>query len=254
MLRIVLAAALLAALLLPIFATPVAAFPLQNCSLDVTSMDANGQVIDEAHSGAADATLVDPLKVDWGGTVSYESPSGTVITDAAYQLNVFNIPTPVGGTNANNGGDDSQGSLAVGASAPFQVAGLYYVSGSYAGEGGTCTGSGWIQLLGNPIGTAPWLTGAGMAVVGILGLVAGLRGHRITSVLGGLLLGIGSALLLISHSLLPLAEFTPLIAALIGVAIGFAAAQAGRGRLRGGAAGETPADPTTPPSAPLAEA
>src|SRR5262249_15157176 len=150
------------------------------------------------------------------------SPSGTAITDADYQLSVFNIPTPVGGSNANEGdGDDGSGSLSVGANAPFQVAGLYYVSGSYAGEGGACTSSSWLQLGGNPSGTAPWLAVAGMTIVGVLGLIAGLRGHRITSVLGGLLLGIGSALLLICHSVLPLAQYTPLIAALIGLALGF---------------------------------
>jgi hypothetical protein len=227
-------AALLAACLLPVLATPAAAFPLTTCTLALESTDASGAALDTATSGSPDSTQADPFKVEWDGQVSYVGSTNVVIKNYTYHVDVFGVPTPIRGGDTNDDENtDGDDSVSVGANSPFRAAGLYYVSGAYTGEGGACAGSGWFQLLGDPVGTVPWIVGVVLTVLGTLGLVAGARGHLITSIVGGLALGVGLDLLMVSHSLLPLAENTPLAvlvgAVLIGALIGILGRQ-GRGR------------------------
>jgi hypothetical protein len=233
-------AALLAACLLPVLAGPVAAFPLTTCTLSLTSTDATGAPLDAAESGAADSTVSAPFKVDWDGKVAYKGSTTNVIQNYTYQVSVFGVPTPLRGSDANTDKNkDGDGSASVSANSPFRVAGLYHVTGTYKGEGGDCAGSGWFQLLGSPIGTVPWIAGVALTVLGALGLVAGARGHTITSIVAGLALGLGLAVLLISHSVMPLAENTPLAAlagaVIVGIAIGIF------GRMGRGGSEPTPA-------------
>jgi hypothetical protein len=227
-------AALLAVSLLPALAAPVAAFPLSTCTLSIESTDGSGAPLDTAESGAPDSTASDPFKVDWDGQVGYTGSTSVVIKDYTYQVSVFGVPTPIRGGDANDDETtDGDGSVSVSANAPFRVVGLYYVSGTYKGAGGDCAGSGWFQLLGSPVGTVPWIAGVVLTVLGVLGLVAGARGHLVTSIAGGVVLGLGLAVLLISHSVMPLAENTPLAALVGAVLVGIAVGIAGR-RGRGG--------------------
>ncbi len=227
-------AAVLAACLLPVLAAPVAAFPLSTCTLSIESTDASGAPLDTAQSGAPDSTASDPFKVDWEGQVGYTGSTTVVIKDYSYQVSVFGVPTPLRGGDANDDENtDGDGSVRVSANSPFRVAGLYYVSGNYKGAGGECAGSGWFQLLGSPIGTVPWIAGVALTVLGALGLVAGARGHLITSIVGGVALGLGLAVLLISHSIMPLAENTPLATLVVAVIAGVVLGILGR-RGRGG--------------------
>jgi hypothetical protein len=227
-------AALLAACLIPVLATPVAAFPLSTCTLSIESTDGSGAPLDTAQSGAPDSTVSDPFKVDWEGSVGYTGSTTVVIKDYTYQVSVFGVPTPIRGGDANDDENtDGDGSVSVSANSPFRVAGLYYVSGGYKGAGGECAGSGWFQLTGSPIGTVPWIAGVVLTVLGALGLVAGARGNTITSIVGGVALGLGLDLLLISHSVMPLAENTPLAALVGAVIVGIAVGILGR-RGKGG--------------------
>lgn len=229
-------AALLAACLLPVLAGPVAAFPLSTCTLSIESTDASGASLDTAQSGAPDSTVSDPFKVEWEGSVGYTGSTTVVIKDYTYQVSVFGVPTPIRGGDANDDENtDGDGSVSVSANSPFRVAGLYFVSGSYKGAGGECAGSGWFQLLGSPVGTVPWIAGVLLTVLGALGLVAGARGNTITSVVGGIALGLGVAILLISHSFMPLAENTPLAALVVAVIAGVVIGILGR---RGGGGSE----------------
>jgi hypothetical protein len=227
-------AALLAACLLPALATSAAAFPLSTCTLALASTDGSGAALDTATGGAPDSTVSDPFKVEWDGSVGYVGSTTVVIKNYTYQVSVFGVPTPIRGGDANDDENmDGNGQVNVGANAPFRVVGLYYVSGGYKGEGGECAGSGWFQLLGSPIGTVPWIVGVILTVLGALGLVAGARGHLISSILGGIALGLGLDLLLISHSVMPLAENTPLAGFVGAVIIGTLIGILGR-RGRGG--------------------
>jgi hypothetical protein len=53
---------------------------------------------------------------------------------------------------------------------PADVTGLVKVDGTFASDGGTCTGDGWIKLIGSPTGTIPWIGGLVAGAIGLLGL------------------------------------------------------------------------------------
>jgi hypothetical protein len=235
--RSVLGAVMPAALLLLLLPGSASAFPLTTCSLELESLGAGGATIDTASSGAADSTQADPFEVEWEGSVAYDGTTNVVIKNYTYSISVFNVPTPLqgGGTNDDEN-TDGNGTVSVAANSPFRAAGLYYVSGTYTGEGGTCTGSGWFRLLGDPVGTVPWIAGLVLAVLGLLGYIGGLRGSLVLSLIGGLLLGLGADLLLISYAVLPLAELTPLVVLLGAIVVGillWLIASRGRGGAEG---------------------
>lgn len=146
-----------------LMAAPVAAFELNGgCNVTLTSMDAGGGTIDTASGPGSGGTEADPFLIDWDGTISWESDSGSqVFMDHAWQTYVYMIPTPVRGGHPNDAGEttgsDTEG---VGENAPFRITGLYFVSGDINGEGGThCDGSGWFKLTGDATGTVPFFIG-----------------------------------------------------------------------------------------------
>lgn len=151
-------------------ATPVAAFELNGgCDVTLTSMDAGGGTIDTASGPGAGGTQDDPFLVDWEGTVSWQSSSGSqVFLNHAWQVFVFNVPTPVRGGDPNEGeATTGSGTAAVGANAPFRFTGLYHVSGEINGdEGAHCDGNGYFKLIGDPLGTIPFFLGAALVLIG----------------------------------------------------------------------------------------
>jgi len=223
--------ALLLALLLPATA---GAFPLSGCTLTLTSTDASGAAFDTAAGGGAGGSMDDPFLVDWDGSVRWEGTTeAQVITDTAWQVDVFYLPTPLRGGDPNAAGDQ-QGSddLDVSATAPFRLAGLFFVSGSMSGDGGSCSGSGWFKIAGDPIGTAPFGAGIGAVLLGLGLLYVGWsRRSWSAGVLGGFLLGLGLAVVMITISLLPLGAATPLALLGLGVLAGMVAAWLGRMRV-----------------------
>jgi hypothetical protein len=227
--RSVAAAVLLTASLLLVAAAPVAAFPLSLCQLSLTSTDASGATLDTAQSGANDATQADPFLVDWDGSVVYVGTTTNVIKNYRYQVSVLGIPTPIAGGDTNDDENvEGNGTVSVSANAPFRITGLFLVSGGYQGEGGSCNGSGWFKLTGDPTGTVPFWLGLVLVALGAVLEVRGLRGHKISAVIGGLLIGLGSAILLVIYSTLPLAEYTPLAALGLGLLLGIVIALIGR--------------------------
>lgn len=199
------------------------AFPLTNCTLALTSLDANGATIDTATVGATDATQQDPMLVDWDGTVQWAGTMGPlVIKDHTWAVSVFNIPTPQSGGDPNEGGDtDGDGTVQVGENLPFRFTGLFYVSGAISGTGGSCAGSGWVKVAGDPLGTIPFWLAVLLIVLGLLMLSMGYRGAWGWAIPGGLILGLGVALMLIMYALMPVGSWTPLAALVGGLAIGF---------------------------------
>src|SRR5437773_4281024 len=145
-------ALLLLMLLLPAGA---GAFPVTGCTLHLTSVDAGGKALDMATDGGNNSTQADPFKVDWDGTVKWTGTTGTqLIKNSTWSVSVFNIPTPLRGSEANDKGTkDGEGTVDVGVNLPFRVTGLFHVSGSIAGDAGSCAGSGWMRLVGDPFGT-----------------------------------------------------------------------------------------------------
>jgi hypothetical protein len=207
-------------LLLPAGAS---AFPLTNCTLDLTSLDASGATIDVATAGANDSTQATPFVVDGDGTVQWAGTMGTqVITNHHWSVSVFNIPTPLSGGDPNAGGKtDGDGTVQVGANLPFRLTGLFYISGSIAGTGGSCAGSGWMRLSGDPFGTLGFWLFLILVVLGLLLIFMGYRGAWAWAILGGLLFGLGLALGLIIYALMLVGSWTPLAALGLGLVMGF---------------------------------
>jgi MYXO-CTERM domain-containing protein len=231
--RSLVAAVLLTASLLLVAAAPVAAFPLSTCSLSISSTDGQGAPLDTAVSGANDSTKADPFEVEYEGSVNYTGSTNVVIKDYTYAVNVFNIPTPIRGGDTNDDENiDGNGTVSVAANSPFKVTGLYFVSGAYSGAGGECGGSGWFKLNGNPVGTVPFFIGLALEAAGLLLLFAGTKGNGIAAVLGGGLVGLGTAVLLVIFSTLPLDENTPLASVIAGLGLGILVALLGRRRKR----------------------
>lgn len=153
-----------------LLAGPVGAFELDGgCSLTITSTDASGATIDTASGPGSGATQSDPLMIDWEGSVSWNGSSGeTVFNNHGWQVYVYRVPSPVRGGHENDADETvGSGSAGVGENAPFRTTGLYHVSGDIKGDGGAeCSGSAWLQLVGDPTGTVPWLFGIVLIVVG----------------------------------------------------------------------------------------
>jgi len=151
-------------------ATPVAAFDLNGgCTVTLTSMDASGTVIDSASGPGAGGTEGDPFMIDWEGTISWQSSSGSqVFMNHGWQTFVFMFPTPVRSGDPNEAGSTTgSGTAAVGENAPFRITGLYHVSGDINGDDGAhCDGNGWFKLIGDPLGTVPFFLGIGFVLAG----------------------------------------------------------------------------------------
>ena len=161
--RTMVGAVVLAALGVLVLAAPVAAFPLTNCThAGDLHRRPDGATLDSIQGGAPDATQQDPFLVDWDGTVAYTGGSND--RDEEQHLGRQRVrasrPHCQGGDDNPEDTRTGSGTVGVSANAPFRFTGLYYVSGSLKGSGGTCTASGWFKLGGDPIGTIPFFGGA----------------------------------------------------------------------------------------------
>lgn len=237
--RSVLRAALPAALLLALFVPGTAsAFPFTNCTLALTAVDAHGAQVGTATGGGADSTQENPFTVDWDGTVSYDGTTGSqVIKNNSWHVDVFGLPTPLrGGSDNGDGNTKGSGSVGVSANAPFRITGLYYVSGEITGQGGSCAGSGWFKLAGDPVGTIPFFVGLILLVLGVLLVIAALMGSAVAGFIGGVVLGLGAAVMLVIYSVAPLGSATPVAVVVVGVVGGVALVLVARMHGRGTAA------------------
>lgn len=228
--RLAFPAILAIALLIP---GSAAAFPLTNCTLELTSLDESGNVVDSASGPSADSTQSDPFLVDWGGSVLWNGTMGSqVIKNHTWHVDVFQLPTPLRGGDSNEAGNpNGEGRVDVSANAPFQLTGTFFVSGEISGEGGSCAGSGWFKIVGEPVGTVPFFLALLLVILGtVLIAFGGARGSWGLALPGGLLFGVGLAGLMIMFSTLPLGSLTVAASLVLGLLIGALAAWTGRSR------------------------
>jgi len=207
---------------------PASAFPLTTCTATITSMDASGNVISTATGGGAGGTRDDPLVVDPKGTVEWTATTGgSPISHASYHVEIFGVPTPLGGSmKGDSVASSNSDSIKVHDVLPFDIVGLVYVSGGVEMNGSTyCAGSGWIKLRGDPIGTPGFVAGAALGLIGIATVLASGRGdNRLTGafggIIGGAIGGAGLALLSGVTGILPFDKDTPLLEVITSLILG----------------------------------
>jgi len=194
-----------------LLAAPAAAFQLTDCTLTASALDASGGPIDSVAGGQVDSTEASPFLVDHDGTVQWSGTTGSlVLKDHHWHIDLFGAPTPLQGGDTNAAGDTAgEGSIGVSTNLPFEVVGVFYVSGAIVGDGGSCEGSGWVKLRGDPLGTVPFFVAAGAAIVGLLMLISAASGAWPLGIFGGLLVGVAMALSAIMYAFVPLGVPTP---------------------------------------------
>jgi hypothetical protein len=197
-----------------------AAFPLSGCQLTLSSFDADGTGIDTAIGGRPDATQHDPLRVSWGGTLRWTREGRPGSTgNGSWHVDVFGLPTMLRG--ADNAAES--GVVEIGAGIPFRFTGLFYVSGRLSGPDLSCSGGGWVRVMGDPLSTLPFTMGLSLLLVGLVLLAVGARGRWLPAVLGGALVGMGVAILTVIYATLPIGEMTPATLLASGIVVGVAA-------------------------------
>ena len=201
----------------------VAAFPLTNCTATLTSYRGDGTVLSTVTSGADDATQDNPFVVEPDGTVGYEGTSGSLVFgDFSWSVNFWGLIGGLTGTETNaSGGTEATGTIDVSDALPFPLMGTFYVTGKVdGGDIGSCEGSGWIQIEGNAFSTPQFWVGLLFAVIGLLAMIWAAGGRFWAGLLGGILAGIGVAILLITFGWLFLGSWTPAIVVAVLVILG----------------------------------
>jgi hypothetical protein len=204
-----------------LFPAEAAAYRLDGCTLTVTSTSANGATLGTTSGGDAKGTQQTPLDVDYEGTLSYTGALPFAAKSNTYATFVNMIPTPIAGGSPNEG-DNRTGAntLSVSANSPFRITGIYFVSGWLQASGGRCDGMMVVRLLGDPVGTVPWIAALIALIVGLVLLIGALRGSILAGLIGGFLAGVGAAVLLTVYALAPLGEPTMVIVTLAVPALG----------------------------------
>jgi hypothetical protein len=184
--RRLLAAGALTAVLLPILAVPVLAAGLDGgCILQISSFDAadaTGTTLDATEvtgpiAGGRVGTEANPFQVDPEGSVSFLFKTPTVFENNHWAVYVQGLPIAIlQGSDDNPGDTDERGVVTLGEAVkalPFRVVGTFLVSGDLYGndDAAHCHGEGFVQVLGDPIGTVPWILALVLLVLGGVGLI-----------------------------------------------------------------------------------
>jgi hypothetical protein len=192
------------------------------CTLTAASIDEAGADLDTL-TGPGTSDPNNPFDVDRKGSVAW-SGSGPAITSGTFSITVYGVPVwsgdidnPDGKTSAD-GVVDLEEILSV---VPIDLVGVLEVSGSVGGTGGSCSGSAWVRIGGDPLTSIPGLVGIGAAVLGLVGVLSAIPGrHPGRGLVFGLLLGIGAGVLTLVFGVVPLGSLSPVIAIVGGAAIG----------------------------------
>lgn len=149
--------------------TPASAVTLTGgCAGQAASFDADHvQLMAVTAPSDAAGTKDDPFRVDYDGTVEYAG-NGPLITTVHYELRVLGIPVTSGDEVNESQQTASVGSIAVADYLPFRITGVYFIEGKISGDGNECVASGFVKLIGSPVGTIPWIVAIGLVVIGAM--------------------------------------------------------------------------------------
>ena len=185
-----------------------------------------------------------PLHLAPRGTVQWTGSTPQLLTDGHWWLHVDGVPIRSGEAPNAAHAQSASGVVRVSSYVPswLGLTGVYYVSGELSGAGGTCTGALYVALTGDPAtGALLWaaivLALAGLALVlgarpawisAYVAVPSGsrasyqatssmaptrvLRRHPVVGFLGGLVLGIGAAVLLALFGVGPFSSWWPFAA------------------------------------------
>jgi hypothetical protein len=128
-------------------ASPAGAATASGCSGFATSAKPNGGALDEVSAPGDGGTEADPFTVDPEGPVSWEGSSEGVIKNGTWKVST-SFFSPSGSFDNDDGKSTSEGTKKISDYVlPFLVLpGLYEVDVNVTGEGGTCTGHGFIEV------------------------------------------------------------------------------------------------------------
>jgi hypothetical protein len=144
---------------------------ISGCSGTAVSRDEDGATIDSVSGpGAPPASRGNALKVDYDGVVSYDGSTDNLIKNHNWDISIFGIPVKSGGDTNEEERIRDVSDEQVSDYLPFRMSGKYYVSFQISGEGGSCSGSLWVEIDENPVGTIPWVVGTGFLLLGVAGL------------------------------------------------------------------------------------
>jgi hypothetical protein len=187
--RRVISAGVVAATLVIVFVLPVLAAQLSGgCSIEARSFDgpgATGAMVDEGsmigpqpEGGVGSQTR--PFKVDPAGSIDFLFNTGTIVFQNNH-WSIFAAGLPVAilsGSDDNPLDVDETGIVNVNETIqklPFKFVGVLFISGDLWGNSDTahCYGEGYVQVLGNAVGTIPWDVAAALILLsGLVLLVA----------------------------------------------------------------------------------
>lgn len=165
------------------------------CSLEVRSYEntgdwqvaASGDVPAEAialddgfvqGTQSTDGTEDDPFDVAWDGRVDFRFQTGTtVFANNTWSIYATGVPVPILSGQDDNPLDlDEIGYVEIADQTQGipRFVGLVHLSGRLDGNAGAsfCEGEGWVRLVGDPVGTIPWLAMVALIGAGLVFLVA----------------------------------------------------------------------------------
>ena len=126
------------------------------------------------------------------------SSTGPAITSGTFSVTVYGVPVWSGDIDNPDGKTSADGTLDLAETlsvVPIDLVGVVEVSGSVSGTGGSCSGSAWVRIGGDPLTSIPGLVGLGAAILGLVGVISAVPGRPPgRGLIFGIMLGLGRAL------------------------------------------------------------
>ncbi len=121
-----------------------------------------------------------------GIVVQYTGTTGGVVIKnhhGSIAVDVGPIPITVADWSGENADEkvEKTGTYALDdalAKLPIDIVGIFRVSGTHEGRGGTCEGFAYVKIEGNPLGTIPGVAAAGVTVVAAAGVGAAAAARK----------------------------------------------------------------------------
>lgn len=140
-----------------------------------------GTVLDEGvieNGTSPEGTAQDPFDVAWDGRVDFRFQTGTtVFENNRWEIYAMGLPVAIlKGDDDNPGEIDELGFVQIASEVEGlpRFVGLVHVSGWLEGNNGAarCDGEGWVRIVGDPVGTVPWIVMAAFIMLGLVFLVS----------------------------------------------------------------------------------